>query len=195
MVDRPTRLLPTPSAEDRGTLARLAELAGLPELIGPAPISRSRRSADAVLPSLNGVAAAPARMPEHNPRLAFASASATDALLGWSTGFAPSPEFDDDHPEEISYRPFPIGPFLTATASADDSVLLQLVHPDIGRAVELLDQQGTAPPMRLRPAPKLAQLMWAQQFSGEAVQLDRLTADTAHATGLSERRVKTAAER
>ena len=199
VVDRPARLLPRPSEEDRSKLAQLAALAAMPELVaGPQPAVRARRpDASTVLHSLTG--ALPATAPllektaavEHNPRLAFASASASDALMGWSSGFAPAPEFDDDHPEEISYRPFPVAPYLTVTASADDSALTQFVHPDIGRAIDLNDQTGTVPPMRLRPAPKMAQMMWAQQFSGEPEQI--LATDAP--SGLAERKVRTEAER
>ena len=45
-------------------------------------------------------------------------------------GWAPAPEFDDDHPEELSYRPFPVAPLLTQSASADDEALVKIVHPE-----------------------------------------------------------------
>jgi hypothetical protein len=38
---------------------------------------------------------------------------------------------DEEHPAEVSSRPFPIAPLLTASASADDPELVQPVHPDI----------------------------------------------------------------
>ena len=86
----------------------------------------------------------------------------------------PAPAYDEEHPEELSYRPFPIAPFLTATASVDDPVLARMVHPDLGKTIEMLDQAGSVPPMRLRPGSQTAQLLWAQQFKGEAINLSSL---------------------
>ena len=89
---------------------------------------------------------------------------------------------------------------MTLTASADDSALTQFVHPNIGRVIDQLDQAGTVPPMRLRPAQKMAQMMWAQQFNGDTTALDRLgdeLASTPSLTerGLAERKVRTEPER
>ena len=36
--------------------------------------------------------------------------------------FVPAPAYDEEHPEELSYRPFPIAPLLTLTASVDLTV-------------------------------------------------------------------------
>ena len=33
-------------------------------------------------------------------------------------GWAEAPEFDEDHPEELAYRPFPLAPIMTNPASA-----------------------------------------------------------------------------
>ena len=102
------------------------------------------------------------------------------ASLGRDTTFVPAPAYDEEHPEELSYRPFPIAPFLTATASADDPALARMVHPDLAKTLEMLDQAGSAPPMRLRPGPQPARLMWAQQFKGEAINLVSLLDPDAH---------------
>jgi hypothetical protein len=110
--------------------------------------------------------------------------------------FVPAPAFDDEHPEELSYRPFPIAPYLTSTASVDDPALARMVHPDLRRTLELLDQALASPPMRLRPWPQAAQLMWAQQFKGEAVDLSSFSEDAAAASGalLANRKVVTQAQ-
>jgi uncharacterized protein YcbK (DUF882 family) len=86
-----------------------------------------------------------------------------------------APAFDEEHPDELSYRPFPIAPLLTASASADDPALVQLVHPDLGKVLELMDQQDSVPPMRLRPGIYQAELMWAQQSKGVPVDLSLLS--------------------
>jgi hypothetical protein len=104
----------------------------------------------------------------------------------------PAPEYDEEHPEELSYRPFPIAPFLTVTASADDPALAGMVHPNLGKVLETLDQENVAPPMRLRPGVTAAERLWAQQFKGEAIDLSSLIdADAPRPAPLSNRRVAT----
>jgi uncharacterized protein YcbK (DUF882 family) len=85
-----------------------------------------------------------------------------------------APAYDEEHPEELSYRPFPIAPLLTVTASADDPALAVMVHPDLGKLLELMDQEDSVPPMRLRPGAYEAELMWAQQSKGVPVDLSVL---------------------
>ena len=86
-----------------------------------------------------------------------------------------APAYDEEHPEELSYRPFPIAPLLTASASADDPALVQLVHPDLSKVLELMEQQDSVPPMRLRPGAYQAELMWTQQSKGVPVDLSVLS--------------------
>src|SRR4029453_17218621 len=96
------------------------------------------------------------------------------APLARDTSFVPAPAYDEEHPEELSYRPFPIAPFLPAPPPSDDPALARIVHPDLAKILELLDQAGSAPPMRLRPGSQTAQLLWAEQFKGEAIKLSSL---------------------
>ena len=84
-----------------------------------------------------------------------------------------APAYDEEHPEELSYRPFPIAPFLTVTASADDPALAGMVHPNLAKILETMDQDN-APPMRLRPGLQAALMLWSQQFKGEAINLSGL---------------------
>lgn len=78
-----------------------------------------------------------------------------------------APAYDEEHPEELFYRPFPIAPFITLTASADDPALRQLTHPDIDRTLALLVEDGAAdPPLQMRPGLTTANLMWSQSFAG-----------------------------
>ena len=93
---------------------------------------------------------------------------------GFSDGWAPAPEFDEDHPEELSYRPFPIAPFLTESPSIDDTALVKLVHPTIARTLDLLDKDHIVLPLRLRPGRQVTEVMWAQQFRGDAVDVSVL---------------------
>ncbi len=106
-------------------------------------------------------------------------------------GWAPAPEFDEDHPEELSYRPFPVAPLLTQSASADDEALVKIVHPNLERTLDLLDDKQIVLPMRLRPGDQIAEVLWAQQFRGNAVDFRRTKPTPRRATGLTSRTVKT----
>jgi len=169
LVDRPSRLATRPTDDERGRLAQLATLASLPQLVGaPAPAARPR-NATPVLASLTGSAAQPAPATAEQRLAALTHPNAPrdiNALLAASGGFAVAPAFDDEHPDELSYRPFPIAPYLTTTASPDDPALAKLVHPEVARTLDLLDSAGSVPPMRLRPGQQTVALLWAQQFKG-----------------------------
>jgi uncharacterized protein YcbK (DUF882 family) len=166
LVERPAPVGTRPSDSERAVLAALS--AEPPRLVAPpTPASRPRPPVEAE------------RWGEM--RITAADPNAADALdrvgLGARPGrqtFVPAPAYDEEHPEELSYRPFPIAPFLTATASADDPALARMVPPDLAKVLEMLDQEGSAPPMRLRPGAQTARLMWAQQFRGEAIDLSAL---------------------
>ncbi|MDO9381803.1 MAG: DUF882 domain-containing protein [Hyphomicrobiaceae bacterium] len=97
------------------------------------------------------------------------SAEADEATgrFGWGSSFVRAPDYDEDHPEELAYRPFPLEPMMTA--KADDPQLSQLQPLDVGRTLDLMDDGGAVAPMRLRPKEKVAQAMWSQQFQGSVV--------------------------
>jgi uncharacterized protein YcbK (DUF882 family) len=190
-----------PSDDDRARLAALAD-EPLPRLIvAPAPASRPRPAALG-LPVAVSQEASQASM-SGGMRVAGIDPAAAAALkrLKWGaslsreTIFVPAPAYDEEHPEELSYRPFPIAPFLTATASLDDPALARMVHPDLDKTLEMLDQVSSLPPMRLRPGPQTARLMWAQEFKGEAINLSSLIdpddAPRAASAPLADRRVLT----
>jgi uncharacterized protein YcbK (DUF882 family) len=85
-----------------------------------------------------------------------------------------APAYDEEHPEELSYRPFPIAPLLTATASADDPDLAVLTHPDLGKVLELLELQDSVPAVRLQPGVYDAKKVWASLSEGVPVDLSAL---------------------
>ena len=176
-VERPA-LGTMASNEDRARLAALATADPLPRLVAP-PTPVSRRAGGNA-----GLQVAAYDPGESRARL--------DAPLYRERSVVPAPEYDDEHPEELSYRPFPIAPFLTVTASADDPALAGMVHPNLGKIIETLDQENVAPPMRLRPGLHAAERLWTQQFKGEAVDLSNLLdADAPRPTALPNRRVAT----
>jgi uncharacterized protein YcbK (DUF882 family) len=176
----PPRLLERPPAPASAEFdrARLAALATAPQLLSPPQPAATQRQARLEAP-----------------------AGASAGRLAWGASlsrgsFVPAPAYDDEHPEELSYRPFPIAPLLTATASPDDPVLARMVHPDLTRALELLDQITQSPPLRLRPGLQTAHLLWAQEFKGEAINLSALYDYDARSNnaGLGKRRVVTSAQ-
>jgi len=207
LVERPSRFI-RPSEEDRAGLMQLASLAAMPQLVAQPQLAQRRKPQQAPesvagpgLPPTGLVAAAqpPAKPAPQvaavDPRLTATRGpeKLTDTgRVGWGTGWAAAPEFDDEHPDELSYRPFPLAPLLTASASYNDPVFSTLVHHDVARTLDMVDQGGAIPPLKLRPGQPSAQLMWAQQFQGNSVSattLDR--AAGADAGSIASRKVKT----
>ena len=95
--------------------------------------------------------AAPVRLASADPKAGLSDPIGDkitgEIQQGWPSGFAQAPAFDEEHPEELSYRPFSIGPILTQHAGHDHPVLAQMHHPDTGRLFDMLDE-----PDRLFPS-------------------------------------------
>ena len=163
-----------PPAADRAQLDRLvtASADAMPSLRPSAPVTAPVTApADASAPK------EPLRVASLEPAPKAASvppAAPVTAATGFSDAWAPAPEFDDDHPEEVSYRPFPIAPLLTESASADDVALVKLVHPDVARTLDLLDDRPVVLPLRLRAGEQTADVKGAQTFRGGAVDASTL---------------------
>lgn len=204
MVDRPSRFTPAPSKADRGKLEALVQQAAnmpMPKLIaGPALAIRPQKALAAAAATAEGVTASAqgqqvARQvaslePEKSPT------SITDMSpdsLG--NGWVQAPAFDEDHPEELAYRPFPLAPMLTETESIQDPQLAGLQHPDVAATLDALDDEGAVIPMKFRPGQQVAQVMWAQQFQGKAVHVEALLEidRSRMPAGLENRSVKTSA--
>jgi uncharacterized protein YcbK (DUF882 family) len=159
----------TDRGKPRPPIQTAALVPPLPQLLGPPRLVERRR------PSGGAAGGEPAQLVALNgdtPQLAPPAPAMRPPAL--EANVVAAPAYDEEHPEELSYRPFPIAPFLTATASADDPAFAVMVHPDFRKVLELLDQEHTTPPMRLRPGMHEAQQMWAQQAKGEPVDLSVL---------------------
>jgi hypothetical protein len=182
LIDRPSRLT-QPTSDERAKLAQLVALASFePQLVSaPKPAARPK-PLEPAMASLTGIAPKPpVAAPIPAPKVAALAPDSPPSLidgagLGWNNGWAQAPAFDEEHPDELSYRPFPVSPYMTASASPDDPALVHMIHPDVGRTLELLDQAGSMPPMRLRPTPQVARLLWAQEFKGGLADVDKLFA-------------------
>lgn len=182
LVERPSKFTPSPSSADRSKLASLMQQAAdmpMPKLVAePAPAVRPRKAlAAAALLSEPVQKQQPA---QKGPMLAALTperdaASITDMdpeTIG--NGWVQAPEFDEDHPEELAYRPFPLAPMLSESPTGLDPEITKLEHPDVARTLEMIDDVGAIAPMKLRPGQQVVQVLWAQQFQGTAVHLDAL---------------------
>ena len=111
------------------TIGQLAELAwGTPRLVvEPKPITRGQIGEIRLAAADAGEAVGMQRL--H----AAAPLSAEDTLV-----LERDP--DEEHPEELSYRPYPITGLLTSTASADDPLLTRLVQPNLAKTLDFSDQ-------------------------------------------------------
>lgn len=111
-----------------------------------------------------------------------------------SSEWVSAPAYDDEHPEELYYRPFPLAPLMTATASPDDPALITMVHPDVASTLDFIDDEGTALPMQFTPGHQVAAALWSREFSGAAIQPGRANsreADAPAANPVANRTVRT----
>ncbi len=232
LVERPSRLTPGPSDQDRSQLMTLVSFVAesekpSPKLVsGPAPVSRNNTITRGATPRTEGSRAdtPPVTGAEQSQLIALAPSSPrtrwtqvaaldpatfataneggspvmTDAnRSGWSNGWVTAPAYDDEHPEELSYRPFPLAPMLTASASINEPVLARMKAPDVAKILQQIDQPWTVPQMHFLPGEQTAEVLWAQQFQGQSVQLiDHSLSDGAQdvPTKLIPRSVKTTAQ-
>jgi hypothetical protein len=137
LIERASRLTPRPSDADRSQLTTLVSfVAEAPPRLIAEPVQATRRKPQAS--SDNGRADIKpetglrlALDPPASPRTQWTQVAALDpatfagvqspgAVLndanrtGWSNGWVSAPAYDEEHPEELSYRPFPLAPLLTA---------------------------------------------------------------------------------
>ncbi len=81
---------------------------------------------------------------------------------------ARAPDYDDDHPDEESYQPFPILPFLTDSplAYADFS---KEARPVVSKIQVLFSDADAKVNVALERGPQYQGMYWAQRFTGKAV--------------------------
>lgn len=177
---------PSPSATDRAKLLELASLASLtPQLVsGPQPARRPASRPQPVEGSAGGLPVPIDAIAEHlrrdqTPRHVASLAPARsfgetliDSGRLVSGTWTSAPAFDEEHPEELSYRPFPILPYLTD--SAVEPLMHDLTAHDVGQTLDVLDQPDTSATLRFRPGPSVAATLWDGQFTGAAVAIDKL---------------------
>ncbi len=87
-----------------------------------------------------------------------------------NAGWAVAPAFDEEHPDEMSYRPFPVAPYLTATASSDDAVFVRFDRPDASQTLGFVDVAGQLPSTRMIAGPGRVSARRHHQFAGPAIK-------------------------
>jgi len=116
-------------------------------------------------------------------------------MAGWSNGFASAPAFDEEHPDELFYRPFPLAPLMTSSSSPDDPALATMQHPDVLATLDLLDEESITLPMRFTATQQVAEMLFTQQFKGSAINPAALQGNAQESgkgdSGLSSRSVRT----
>jgi hypothetical protein len=83
-----------------------------------------------------------------------------------------APAWDEEHPEELSYRPFAITPLIGDDGDLEPRALTELRAPDIIRALEAIDQGEHALSLPMAQGRQVTGLLAAQNFRGAAVALD-----------------------
>jgi uncharacterized protein YcbK (DUF882 family) len=213
-VDRPSKFVAKLPDADRSRLDQLVKLASLEA--APAPpaakpplvtgsTGRTEKAAALLAAPLKTASMTPGWPFGKKPAVTEAPPPVTEAesehpfgagSSDWRSGWTVAPEYDDDHPDELSYRPFALAPLLTETSSFDDPALATLVAPDADAALDMLDDEDAAVPMQFGRDHVSTAMAWAQQFSGDAVHLAGLAAAPApeeRAPQLAARSVKTEA--
>lgn len=83
---------------------------------------------------------------------------------------ATAPEYDPEHPEELSYQPFSITPFLKDTGLARDGDVVALEAPLHGEVDYLLTSPDRGLPLPIRPVTGARKIAAAWEFTGPAVR-------------------------
>ena len=197
IVERPSRFAPSPTDKDRSKLAALVAKATntpMPKLVAEPKIAErpSKALAEAAMPKPPATPQGPkvaALIPDKDEADSVTDMSPESLGNGW----VQAPEFDEDHPEELAYRPFPLAPLLTESLVPSDAQFGGLQHPDVAQTLETLDDVGAVQPMRFRPGQQVAAALWSQQFEGKAVHLDALEEldKSPRPTGIENRQVQT----
>jgi uncharacterized protein YcbK (DUF882 family) len=131
----------------------------------------------AARPKATAVAAKATPQPPAERIAALAAETSLDASrpavpAGWSyrqeQDVSYAPEYDDDHPDELSYRPFQILPLMTAEPIVSNTRVVAMVERDYHRVVDFLTDMEDVN-MQFRPSPAAAEMRWMDQFHGKAI--------------------------
>ena len=86
------------------------------------------------------------------------------------TSVARAPQFDPEHPDELSYQPFSVLPLMTDATVAGSTRLAGLVHPDQRKLGYLINSSERGVGLEFEAIPLHDRLLSARRFSGQAVR-------------------------
>ena len=81
-----------------------------------------------------------------------------------------APEYDPEHPEELSYQPFSVLPLMGDTPLAHDRGIVALSPPAYAQADYLLTEPGRAIELEMRPFTGASKMAASWEFTGPAVR-------------------------
>lgn len=174
LVDRPSEFVNRLPDSERSRLDMLIKLASLE---APAQTTHETEASSSIrtaslTPSWSAIKDALRRESVTAPDLAGNPLG--EGSSDWRSGWNVAPAYDEDHPDELAYRPFALGPLLTETPSFDDPALVTLVHPDAEAALQLLDDEDVTLPMRFGSGQRGGEMVSSQAFIGDAVNFEAL---------------------
>ena len=144
-------------------------LASLSDVIPPRPALASRPAA--ARPASHGLAisATVSSRPGKASSAEFVPPEPTDdntqtAFLN-QTGWSAAPGYDEDHDNELSYRPFPIAGLLEADPSINNPVLAKLSKPNLTAAHKAIGEDDGLR-MQFRPRLQVAEMLWNDDRAG-----------------------------
>jgi uncharacterized protein YcbK (DUF882 family) len=80
-------------------------------------------------------------------------------------GWVSQPDYDEEHTDEMSYRPFPLAGLIEANPTTDNPVLSHLSKPDLAAAHQAIgDDEGLK--MHFRPNLHVAEMIWNDDQAG-----------------------------
>jgi uncharacterized protein YcbK (DUF882 family) len=109
-----------------------------------------------------------------------AGESGADDAPSYAERVAYAPPYDDDHPDELSYRPFQILPLMSGKPVASNMDLVAMQEPKYDRVFELIASSENVG-LQFRPSRMEAEKLWNSQFRGDAIINIRQRADLAPA--------------
>ena len=75
-----------------------------------------------------------------------------------------APAFDEDHPEELLYRHYPVRPLLAETPTSRNIETAAFTAPIRDKVHELFGDMASVTPMQFRPTAEQVRLIWAKEF-------------------------------
>jgi len=80
-------------------------------------------------------------------------------------GWVSAPDYDEEHDNELSYRPFPLASLIEANPSMDNPVLAKLSRPNLVAAHDMIGEDDGIR-MRFRPTLQVAEMIWNDDQNG-----------------------------